>query len=159
MTGMFLTLPGAPESVRQFRAWARESSATDYQAEAAALCISEIVTNAISHTRSGLPGGMVTASISPGTYPGELRISVCDDGPRVPVADAALAELMDGCPPAAPAADPAEGGRGLAIVDTVATDWGILRGRSGICCVWCEIPVTADQAVSTTEPAPLGARP
>ena len=45
---------------------ARQLAATPRQAEVAALCVSELVTNAIVHTRSGRPGGTVTVVIGPG---------------------------------------------------------------------------------------------
>lgn len=54
------TLPGSSESVGRFRGLARAVAANVERAEAAALCLSELVTNALVHTRSGLPGGSVT---------------------------------------------------------------------------------------------------
>lgn len=124
-----ITLPGVPESVRQCRALARDASATPYQAEAAALCVSELVTNAIAHTRSGRSGGLITVEIEPARRPGELRISVVDDGPRW--AEAGTAEPGP------------HNGYGLGIVDTVAAEWGVLPAAGGGSCSWCEIPEAA----------------
>lgn len=123
-----LTLPGVPASVREFRALARAASATPWQAEAAALCVSELATNAIVHTLSGWPGQNVTVEIEPARRPGELRISVIDAGPRWTV------------PGAEP--DPSNG-YGLGIVDAVAAEWGVLHAAGGGSCSWCEIPEAA----------------
>jgi anti-sigma regulatory factor (Ser/Thr protein kinase) len=136
--GCEVTLPGVPGSVRQFRALARELAATPYQAEAAALCVSELVTNAIVHTRSGLRGGSVTVSIAPAAVRGELRISVCDDGAPCQQAGPWLSAQPDG--PEVP-----EHGYGLGIVDVVAADWGRFTLAAGGWCTWCEISETADQ--------------
>lgn len=122
-----VTLPGVAESVREFRALARQLAATPGQAEAAALCVSELVTNAIVHTRSGQPGGTVSVTIGPADLPGELRITVTDGGNPLRPSWPAM--------PAAEAPDVPEHGYGLAMVDAVAADWG----RSGWS-TWCEIP-------------------
>ena len=77
------TLPGEPASVRVFRGLARATAAGDEdQAEAAALCVSELVTNALVHTRSGLPGGNVTVRFEASPGKGGMRVSVHDDGAR-----------------------------------------------------------------------------
>jgi anti-sigma regulatory factor (Ser/Thr protein kinase) len=124
-----LTLPGVPESVRAFRELARAASATPYQAEAAALCVSELVTNALIHTLSGWPGWTVTVEIEPARRPGELRISVIDQGPR----------WLDGA-----VAEPGpSNGYGLGIVDAVAAEWGVLPAAGAGSCSWCEIPEAA----------------
>jgi anti-sigma regulatory factor (Ser/Thr protein kinase) len=123
-----LTLPGVPESVREFRELVRRVSATPYQAEAAALCVSELVTNALVHTLSGWPGQTVTVEIEPARRPGELRISVVDAGPR-------WTEF--GADP-----DPSNG-YGLGLVDAVAAEWGVMHAAGGGSCSWCEIPEAA----------------
>jgi anti-sigma regulatory factor (Ser/Thr protein kinase) len=136
-------LAGSPESVCQFRAMARAASATPYQAEAAALCVSELVTNAIVHSRSGQVGGTVAVTICPTATPGELRISVTDGGgpPRVKAWLAADGPgMLAACPDAWPV--PPEHGYGLAIVDTVAADWGRFQDGNGFV-TWCEIPEAA----------------
>lgn len=125
-----VTMPGLPEYVRQARALARAAAATPYQAEAAALCVSELVTNAIVHTRSGLPGGTVTVTIEPGQEPGELRISVGDDGSRT-------GPWL--CPPDTDGPVTPEHGYGLAVVDAIAAVWGRSAGPGGPV-TWCEIP-------------------
>jgi anti-sigma regulatory factor (Ser/Thr protein kinase) len=127
-----LTMPGLPRFVREARALARSASATPYQAEAAALCASELVTNAIAHTRSGHPGGTVAVVIGPAPIAGELRISVTDNG-----GPARLGPWS--APPSADGPDTPEHGYGLAVVDAVASDWGRFT-RAGGWCTWCDIP-------------------
>jgi two-component sensor histidine kinase len=121
-----LTLPGLPESVRQFRALVRHLAATPYQAEAAALCVSELVTNALLHSRSGRPGGEIRVRIEPGWCPGELRISVIDAGPRYTAPESGQSN-----------------GYGLDIVDVIAAGWGVAPAADGQSLTWCEIPAVA----------------
>lgn len=128
-----MTMPGLAESVREARELARTASFTPYQAEAAALCVSELVTNAIVHTRSGQPGGLVTVTIGPAPAPGELRITVGDDGGHPgPPGPWCVPAAVDG--PVIP-----EGGYGLAIVDAIVADWGRFTCMRGWC-TWCDIP-------------------
>jgi anti-sigma regulatory factor (Ser/Thr protein kinase) len=116
-------LPGVPESVREARAMVcRELGAGD-AAEAAALCVSELVTNAIAYTRSGLPGGTFAVSVQAG--PSGIVIRVRDGGARtLPV----LADPEPG----------AEHGRGLLIVAAVADEWGTEPAAAGRA-TWCRI--------------------
>jgi two-component sensor histidine kinase len=112
------TLPGVPESVREFRALAREVSSTPGQAATAALCVSELVTNSLLHSRSGLPGGQVTVTFDTDPISGTLRISVMDGGPRV--------------------ADSPANGYGLRVIAAVAMAWGAVPAADRAC-TWCEI--------------------
>ncbi|MDT9700791.1 ATP-binding protein [Streptomyces sp. P17] len=86
----------------------------------AQLCMSELVTNVITHTGHGTPATLAV-SMS-GTH---LRIEVHDPDTR------ALPTLLD--------ADPeSEGGRGMALVDAVADRWGVqLRPDRKV--TWCEL--------------------
>jgi anti-sigma regulatory factor (Ser/Thr protein kinase) len=124
-----LVLPGLPESVRVSRELARAAAGDDGQAEAAALCVSELVTNALVHSRSGLPGGTVTVHIEelPGTR--ALRIAVHDDGALA----LAPARAETGLPGAA------ECGYGLGIVAAIATEWGTGQDADGRPVTWCVI--------------------
>lgn len=124
------TFPGEAVSVGKCRSLARRLAADENQAEAAALCVSELVTNALLHSRSGLPGGRVTVSMRLCRKQGVLRISVYDDGPRT--------VRPTRSEPTAPG--PAESGRGLAIVAAVATDWGISQSADDQSIAWCVIP-------------------
>ncbi|MGW5876657.1 ATP-binding protein [Nocardiopsis terrae] len=84
-------------------------------AEAAVLCGSEIVANAIEHSRSGAPDGRVLRALF-APQPGVLRLVVVDDGtressPEIP--DRSAGEWLS-----------AERGRGLLLVDVLAARWG-----------------------------------
>ncbi len=85
--------------------------------QSAQLLVSELVTNAVVHARSD-----VTVVLSLTVH--ALRIEVSDDDPT--------------CPQARDAHDSATGGRGLRIVDTVASRWGVLRHDGGKT-VWFEL--------------------
>lgn len=81
------------------------------------LCASELVANAIEHSRSGDPDGHVVRALFPPT-PNVLRLIVVDDGaressPMIPTARTEEQWLS------------AERGRGLLMVDALATSWGV----------------------------------
>jgi anti-sigma regulatory factor (Ser/Thr protein kinase) len=120
-----IVLPGGPESVREARAVVRRMLGRGHPAvEAAAVCVSELATNAIAYTRSGLPGGTFAVTVRAG--PGGVLIRVRDDGTR-------------GLPASARQA-PGEHGRGLRIVAALSEAWGVEpagRGRA----TWCRIAV------------------
>lgn len=84
--------------------------------ETAVLCTSEIVANAIEHTRSGEPEGRVVRALFE-SKPGVLRLVVVDDGAResspVIPAQRTEEEWLS-----------AERGRGLFMVDALAEQWG-----------------------------------
>ncbi|WP_308404402.1 ATP-binding protein [Streptomyces sp. ATCC 21386] len=86
----------------------------------AQLCVSELVSNVITHVGPGTPATLAV-SMS-GTH---LRIEVHDPDTR------ALPTLMD------VDAD-AEGGRGMALVDAVADRWGV-QLHDGRKVTWCEL--------------------
>jgi anti-sigma regulatory factor (Ser/Thr protein kinase) len=117
-------LPGVPESVGAARALARQALAGHGQAEAAVLAVSELVTNAICYTRSGLPGG--TFAVSVAATGGEVLVRVTDAGGR-----GAPALLS-------PESAEAEHGRGLLIVDAIADSWGYSPADAGRV-TWCRI--------------------
>lgn len=124
------TFPGESATVGKCRSLARRLAVDEDQAEAAALCVSELVTNALVHSRSGLPGGRVTVAISVCSGQDRLRISVRDDGPRA-VRPARSGPGTTGL---------AESGRGLRIVAAVAADWGISQPADDQGIAWCVIP-------------------
>ena len=86
--------------------------------------MSELATNAILYTRSGLPGRTFAVTVQAG--PGEVLILVRDSGARTSAAPARAAD---------------EHGRGLGIVGALSGGrWGTeetCRGRV----TWCAIPV------------------
>lgn len=80
------------------------------------LCADEAFANAVEHTRSGEPGGRVVRALHI-CAPGRLRLIVVDDGakdsrPEIP------RERTPG------EWDDAEHGRGLLLVESLATAWG-----------------------------------
>jgi anti-sigma regulatory factor (Ser/Thr protein kinase) len=80
------------------------------------VCVSEIVTNAVVHTRSS-PTVRLTSRR------GRIRIEVADRDPALPVMQ--------------PPSLLASGGRGLRIVDHLSLDWGVTPARHGKV-VWFE---------------------
>ncbi|MEU7025072.1 ATP-binding protein [Streptomyces sp. NPDC046275] len=92
------------------------------------LCASELLTNVIQHVGEGTP---VTVRVT-ARHAGTVRLAVTDPDPRVwPV----LREAADG----------AESGRGLGLVEAVAVRWGVEQGPYGKT-VWCELRAGAGGA-------------
>jgi anti-sigma regulatory factor (Ser/Thr protein kinase) len=123
-----LTVPGRPEQVglaRVFVARALAANKVGADADAATLLTSEIVTNAIQHTRSGLDGGTVTIVVI-GVSRGVL-VEIIDDGsagPPIVKGDLYAAE-----------------GHGLFLVENLAAQWGYLRDEAGTT-VWFHLPAS-----------------
>jgi serine/threonine-protein kinase RsbW len=85
------------------------------------LCLSEMLTNSITHSTSK-GGGKVEVHV--GHNNGQVRIEVADQGGRWQgEADADA----DG-----------ERGRGLLIIGAMARDWGVSASEAG-CVAWCAI--------------------
>jgi anti-anti-sigma factor len=129
-----LELPREVNAPAQARAELRraiEPRVADVELATATLLTSELVTNAVVHppTDDGAVGMTITA------YPDHLRVEVSDPGP--------------GFDPATPAPRPTEvGGRGLLVVDRLATRWGTSRAENGDgeFCVWFEMDIDEDLA-------------
>jgi anti-sigma regulatory factor (Ser/Thr protein kinase) len=117
-------LPGKPESASQARQLARDLLGDSPATETVMLLVSELVSNAIQHSRSGEPGGTVTVALCP--TPAAVLIQVRDDGgPSRPcVADSAGGE--------------AERGYGLVLVDTLADSWATISSPDGRL-TWCKV--------------------
>jgi anti-sigma regulatory factor (Ser/Thr protein kinase) len=113
-----LTVPGHPEKVAAARSFVTRtliSHRAGLDIDAAALLTSEIVTNAIQHTKSGVDGGTVTIVII-GVAHGVL-VEVIDDGSSgTPVVKGDLY---------------AAEGHGLFLVQHLAAQWGYLRDPAG----------------------------
>lgn len=117
-------LPDHPESAglarTHVRALLRAYDRTEL-ADDATLLVSELVTNALRHA-AGKP---------------ELRLDLATKRLRIEVVDA-------GCGVPSPATDPhpdRTSGRGLWLVERVASRWGFVR-TPDTKSVWCELPVT-----------------
>jgi serine/threonine-protein kinase RsbW len=128
-------LPGAPESASAARQMARQLLGDRHPAaETVQLVVSELVTNAIVHSRSGAPGGSVTVALCPGS--GGVLVQVRDDGgPSEP--------RISG--QAAHAGNEAEQGYGLLLVDALADSWGTISSPDGRI-TWCRIGVQPSEA-------------
>jgi anti-sigma regulatory factor (Ser/Thr protein kinase) len=135
-----LTIPGRPEQVglaRAFVAQTLNSKQIQADADAATLLTSEIVTNAIQHTRSGADGGTVTIVVI-GVAHGVI-VEIIDDG-------SAGAPIVKGDLYAAE-------GHGLFLVEQLATEWGYLKDAAGTT-VWFHLPTAAQpqQAAGQADP-------
>jgi anti-sigma regulatory factor (Ser/Thr protein kinase) len=116
------SFPGRPDQVARARDFTRRTLGPCPVIEEAVLLVSELVTNALEHTATGV-GGLFDVTILGGE--GSALIAVTDNGSdRVPVCGAL---------------DPAaEAGRGLGLVEFIAERWGHCGGRHGRT-VWFEL--------------------
>lgn len=119
-----LTVPSVPRSVSSVRRFAREAVAAaqrapggSWPADAVELLVSEVATNALVHGAGDV----------------RVRVDVLSDRVRVEVDDDA-----EGVPTPRTAPPDAEGGRGLALVTALSSDWGVLP-RPGGKTVWFEV--------------------
>ncbi|MET9956022.1 ATP-binding protein [Streptomyces sp. NPDC006339] len=112
----------APASARHGVACTLRAWGLEHLADTAELLVSELVTNAVTHTGSRTIGVAVTRPVET-----TVRIMVLDtDRTEMP-------------PPAAPGADE-ESGRGLVLVGALSDRWGVERVTTGKR-VWCELNV------------------
>ena len=148
----FAVFPGEPRRLKDARRWAAALLA---QAGAdpgiAELVASELVTNALLHTRSGGPGGTVTVAV---TRAGALHVH--DLGP--------VAGSCAGPGSWVPGADRADFGKGLLLVAELAA--GLAHGPADACpLAWPGDPAVAAGGCCTRcvplapEAAPAGAAP
>ncbi|MEU3464878.1 ATP-binding protein [Streptomyces sp. NPDC006733] len=120
----FRTFPGTPVQVSVARRYVTQILADPvygHVVDDAVLLVSELVSNAILHTRSGEPLGGFTVEL--GFHADTLRIAVHDQGSRE------IPRVLNGS---------GEGGRGLGLVQVLATTWGITGGPAGRT-VWFEL--------------------
>ncbi|AKN70666.1 hypothetical protein QR97_13310 [Streptomyces sp. PBH53] len=115
--------PGLPEEVPHARHFVASLLADRGPVEDALLVVSELATNALRHTRSGVVGGWFLVVVGLGDD--LVRIQVVDQG-------------GDRVPHLCPATSHEEGGRGLRLIDALVKNWGytiLPDGRS----VWAEL--------------------
>jgi anti-sigma regulatory factor (Ser/Thr protein kinase) len=126
-TPLSLTVPGQAGQVKAARAFIAQVAAMHGLCdEIACLLGSEVVTNALQHSHSRQPGGMITITTTVTT--GLVLVEVTDDGGlSEPGFREAEAEDMY-----------AEGGRGLRLVDELSADWGYYRHGDRLV-TWFEI--------------------
>jgi anti-sigma regulatory factor (Ser/Thr protein kinase) len=97
--------------------------------DTALLVVSELVTNAVRHSRSGRIGGIVTMTAT--VAPAEVAIRVTDEGPW------ATAPSVPAIPDDTTTWE--EHGRGLHIVSCCATVWGVDHHCDGRTTVWAVV--------------------
>ena len=121
-------LPGTPESASAARRMARQLLGEGHPAaETVQLVVSELVTNAIVHSKSGAAGGTVTVALCPG--PSGVLVQVRDDGgPSEPRLTDVTRDTGNG----------AERGYGLLLVDALAERWGTISSPDGRI-TWCRV--------------------
>lgn len=111
----------APRAARRVvAACCADAGAGPVCTDTSALVTSEVVTNAVRHGT-----GPVSFGVDCGGR--NVRVEVSDDG--------------DGRPMVGDADPDGEGGRGLMIVDALASSWGVIDTPTGGKTVWFEVPV------------------
>ena len=121
MAGIWRLLLATPEAVPAARHAVREMDELDVPTrQVIELLVSELVTNAVRHGASDPHESILVRA---NRTNGAVRVEVCDEG-----------EGFDhrGEPP--PETQP--GGRGLLLVKTLASRWGVMPGQPN--CVWFE---------------------
>ncbi|MFF5208885.1 ATP-binding protein [Streptosporangium sp. NPDC000396] len=121
--------PGEGASIPEARVWARELLGGRVAApilDDVLLLLSEVVTNAVTHSDSGRTlDGRVTVYVT--RAPGVIHVEVVDDG------SATSAPAVQ-----TPEAD-SDGGRGLWLVDLIATAWGSHHDDEAGGSVWFQV--------------------
>ncbi|SDQ99477.1 ATP-binding protein [Thermostaphylospora chromogena] len=113
-----LDIPGTSVAPSLARDYLREIlDPAQHAVDDAVLCVSELVTNAVTHTASGR-GGKVHVSVAEYADGGVL-VEVADDGADTEPVPVRLAEEMS------------SHGRGLFLVEQIAAAWSHRRGPSG----------------------------
>ncbi|GAA3753796.1 anti-sigma regulatory factor (Ser/Thr protein kinase) [Spinactinospora alkalitolerans] len=119
---------GRRSQVGAARGWAAQRLRGVDRADDVLLAVSELVTNAIVHSRSGAPGGWA-----------RLHLRRWPTGVEVRVADLGAADR----PQRAAASECAESGRGMALVTAVADEWGTQETPYGLT-VWARFSTAGD---------------
>jgi anti-sigma regulatory factor (Ser/Thr protein kinase) len=133
-----IAIPGRGEQVRRARAFVarllRELAAPgdmppgDVLLDNAMLLTSELVTNAIRHSRSGHCGGSVMLAVL--REPGSVRVEVTDSGS--PDGSPVVKDDVYTCD-----------GHGLFLVEAVADEWGYRRAADAGTTVWFRLDLSA----------------
>ena len=118
--------PGRPEHIADARRFvAAPLAAWPTTQEAALLLVSELVTNAILHSASGEEGGSVEVGYALDGQ--EVHVEVVDAGGAAPPSrHAGYLEAVSG--------------RGLALVEALASGWGVHDHQAGRV-VWFRLPL------------------
>jgi len=111
-----LTIPGRPEHVREARVFAAKALGDLHPAlDNIVLLTSELVTNAITHSRSRQHDGAVQIVVTESE--GGVRVEVSDEGSELS-APVVRSEVF------------ASDGHGLFLVQSLADQWGYVRGNN-----------------------------
>lgn len=119
-----ITLRAEPQSAAMARLFLRRTAVewgVDDIAEVLLLVATELVSNAVTHGRSDV-------HLRVDRQPRVLRVEVEDEDSRLPVLRTVGPDAL--------------GGRGLTVVDALATRWGIRCIPAGKV-VWAELPLSA----------------
>jgi anti-sigma regulatory factor (Ser/Thr protein kinase) len=160
------TFGGVPASVPEARRFVAGLLAGCPAREVLVTCVSELCTNAVTHTASGR-GGVFTVAVDL-PRDGVARVAVTDDGgPSLPVAGTLDPAALDpaALEPGGGGLDVvdlmAEGGRGLALVAASTSRWGYAEAGPGLT-VWAEacwpVAVSAPGEPPSAAPDPGGPR-
>lgn len=117
---------GNPEAIGQARGFARTVLDGHALADDAELVISELGTNAVTHTGTGKPGGRFVVELE--VHPAHLWVAVVDMGAKTE-------PTLTGGDPSSPAQ---MNGRGLFLVEALSAKWGTELLGSGRR-VWAEL--------------------
>lgn len=113
--------PAVPAQVRETRQFLSAILDGRPMADDAILCLSELVANAVVHSRSREPDGQFSVRVH--LRDSHLRVEVCDQGG----------------PWAQPPHTDERNGRGLLIVDQLARNWGRTGDEQAGWTVWFEM--------------------
>ena len=120
MTATFTwDLPMDSTAAALARQHVRDVASTDSDVADAELIASELVTNAWAHGRGT---GAITMTIT--VADDAMRVEVCSDS--------------DGVPRQVSSSDESPDGRGLLLIESLASDWGHVR-RGSTLCVWADV--------------------
>ncbi|MFC3985317.1 ATP-binding protein [Streptosporangium jomthongense] len=112
--------PGKEISIPIARKWARDLLTGQIAGpvlDDVLLLLSEVATNAVTHSNSGrTPGGQVTVRMT--HAPGDVHVQVTDDDSSTSAPIVRTPDLDE------------DGGRGLWLVNLLATTWGTHRGET-----------------------------
>ena len=132
-----LELPAEVESVPTARRFVRDALAAladEDLVEAAALCVTELATNAVLHARTEFRVGVTVR-------PEAVRVEVEDRSPMEP---RRLVHTVG-----------SSTGRGMDMVALLARAWGVVRDDAATKTVWCELPRVPVRSRTGAQVAPV----
>ncbi|MEU8269396.1 ATP-binding protein [Sphaerisporangium sp. NPDC049002] len=122
-----MTIPGDAENVAEARRFVVKLLGAGHRdIETSRLLLSELIGNSIRHSASGRGGSVTVAVLDVG---GALRVEVADGGGETVPCLCSRGELL-------------ESGRGMKMVDAMASRWGFTRDSTVSSTTWFELPNT-----------------